>query len=80
MNLLGVREFHLFEAAGKPFAYMVPSAAVFQLDEVSHAIIGALNDRYLTEQQITGALVDRFPAREVAAGSPAAPRMRTTSG
>ena len=31
MSLLGLREFHSFEAAGRRFVYLVPSAAVFAL-------------------------------------------------
>ncbi len=68
MNLLGLREFHRFEGAGKPFAYLVPSAAIFQLDETSEAILDTLEDRYLTERQIAEALSNRFPAGEVEQG------------
>ena len=33
MSLLGLGEFHAFGAAGQRFLYLVPSAAVFALDE-----------------------------------------------
>ena len=33
MSELALREFHSFQAAGKDFVYLVPSAAVFELDE-----------------------------------------------
>ena len=36
---LGLREFHPFEAAGRRYLYLVPSAAVFALDDCSEAIL-----------------------------------------
>jgi hypothetical protein len=33
MSVIGLREFHSFEAAGRRFLYLVPSAAVFALDD-----------------------------------------------
>jgi uncharacterized protein len=68
VSLLGLREFHRFEGAGQTFAYLVPSAAVFQLDAMSQAILDVLTDRYLTERQIAEVLSGRFPAREVERG------------
>ena len=32
--IVGLREFHSFEAAGRRYLYLVPSAAVFALDEI----------------------------------------------
>ena len=37
MSVVGLREFHSFEAAGQRFLYLVPSAAVFALDDCSAA-------------------------------------------
>ena len=68
MSLLGLREMHRFEGGGKSFAYLVPSAAIFQLDETSEAILDTLENRYLTERQLAQSLADRFPEREVVAG------------
>ena len=68
MSLLGLREMHRFEGGGKPFAYLVPSAAIFQLDETSQAILDTLEDRYLTKQQLADSLADRFTEREIVAG------------
>ena len=42
MSLLGLREFHSFEAAGRRFVYLVPSAAVFALDDCSEAVMKEL--------------------------------------
>src|ERR1700730_811424 len=33
------REFHLFTAAGKNFLYLVPSAAIFALDDATSAVL-----------------------------------------
>ena len=39
MIALTRREFHLFQAAGRDFLYLVPSAAVFALDETTSAVL-----------------------------------------
>ena len=39
MIQLGARELHPFEAAGQPFLYLVPSAAVFALDDAADAVL-----------------------------------------
>ena len=39
---LATREYHPFEAAGRQFLYMAPSAAVFGIDETSAAVLDAL--------------------------------------
>ena len=39
MTVWGAREHHRFEAAGKPFVYLVPSAAIFALDEAADAVL-----------------------------------------
>ncbi len=43
MSTVGLREFHSFEAAGRRFLYLVPSAAVFALDDCSSAILDSLS-------------------------------------
>ena len=45
MTDFAAREYHRFEAAGKPFVYLVPSAAVFALDDVGDAILSAVTER-----------------------------------
>jgi hypothetical protein len=42
---LGAREHHRFEAAGKPFVYLVPSAAIFALDDAADACCGGSTER-----------------------------------
>ena len=44
MSVLAVREHHRFEAAGRPFVYLVPSAAIFALDETADAIMRTLGN------------------------------------
>jgi uncharacterized protein len=61
MNVLGSGEYHRFEAAGRPFAYMVPSAAVFTLDEAADAVLGALAGRRLTREELLDELSPMFP-------------------
>src|SRR5438045_3472556 len=39
------REHHRFEAAGRPFVYLVPSAAIFELDEASDSVLRTLVER-----------------------------------
>ncbi len=52
MTALHAREHHRFEAAGKPFVYLVASAAVFALDETAAAIMGTLDDRPQTRTEL----------------------------
>ncbi|HEX9579986.1 MAG TPA: quinohemoprotein amine dehydrogenase maturation protein [Gemmatimonadales bacterium] len=65
MTLLGLREMHRFEAAGDPFLYLVPSAAVFKLDPISLAVLDLLETRVLPADQVAGLLAHRFPAGAV---------------
>ena len=45
MSELGLREFHAFRGGGgREFAYLVPSAAVFELDDTATAVIARLRD------------------------------------
>jgi uncharacterized protein len=48
----GAREHHRFEAAGKPFVYLVPSAAIFELDEAADAVLAALRERPRTRDEL----------------------------
>jgi uncharacterized protein len=62
---LALREFHQFQASGRQFLYLVPSAAVFELDPVAGAVIRLLGDAARTEDALVEALADRFPASTV---------------
>jgi hypothetical protein len=46
------REHHRFEAAGKPFVYLVPSAAIFALDDTADAIMRRLTERPYTREEL----------------------------
>jgi uncharacterized protein len=50
------REHHRFEAAGQPFVYLVPSAAIFALDDRADAVLRALATAPHTREE----LMDRF--------------------
>jgi uncharacterized protein len=65
MTTLRAGEMHRFEVAGARFAYLVPSAAVFALDETACAVLDALDGKSLTHEQLRNELGVRFPADSV---------------
>jgi len=65
MSVLTLREAHEFEAAGRQFLYLVPSAAVFALDECSTAVLDRLRLGALDPDGIVDALAPRFDPDEV---------------
>ena len=65
MSSIGLREFHPFEAAGRRFLYLVPSAAVFALDDCSAAILDSLANGPRPVDDLTRELSARFDAAEV---------------
>jgi uncharacterized protein len=62
---LARREFHLFQAAGRDFLYLVPSAAIFALDTPSAAVLRVLSESGQSEIDVIAALADRFDAATV---------------
>lgn len=60
MNLLRRGEYHRFEADGAPYVYLVPSAAIFRLDDPSQAVLEALGDSDVAPDALVGALAPRF--------------------
>ena len=52
MMAWAAREHHRFEAAGRPFVYLVPSAAIFELDEAADALLRTLTDGPQTRDQL----------------------------
>jgi uncharacterized protein len=60
MTMLALREFHRFESAGQPFVYLVPSAAVFVLDEVSDAVLRSLDTGSRSREEVVSELARRF--------------------
>ena len=61
----GAREHHRFEAAGKPFVYLVPSAAIFALDEAADAILRRLTERPYTREELEAELSERHGHTEL---------------
>src|SRR5262249_43307651 len=62
---LAPREFHLFQAAGRDFLYLVPSAAVFALDDTTSAALRVVVERPRPEDAVVAELADRFDAPAV---------------
>jgi uncharacterized protein len=60
-----LREFHSFEAAGRTFLYLVPSAAVFELDDTASAILTRLREGEATPHELVDDLAARFPRTDV---------------
>lgn len=58
-------EFHRFAAGGAEFLYLVPSAAIFALDDVSRAVVDALAAGDLAFEELAARLNGRFRASEV---------------
>src|SRR5215217_3307245 len=56
MSVLAVREHHRFEAAGRPFVYLVPSAAVFALDDAADAVMRTLGSGARTRDELLAEL------------------------
>ncbi len=52
-------EFHAFEGGGNNYLYLVPSAAIFALEDLSSAVLDLLKDRELTGEQIVDELLTR---------------------
>ena len=67
MNLLRRGEYHAFEADGAPYVYLVPSAAVFRLDDASVAVLDALGDADVEPNDLVRGLSGRFPVADVRA-------------
>lgn len=65
MTVMALREFHPFRAAGKTFLYLVPSAAVFQLDPSAEAVIDALREGPRSVDDLQTTLATRFSAPQV---------------
>jgi uncharacterized protein len=65
MIALVPREFHLFTATGKSFLYLVPSAAIFALDDATSAVLRVVTETKLVEGGVIAALAGRFDAAAV---------------
>jgi uncharacterized protein len=65
MSLLHPGDCHLFEAAGRRFVYLAPSAAVMAVDDVSAAVLDAVAGRPQSSREIVEALGARHAAGDV---------------
>ncbi len=59
-------EFHPFESAGRQFLYLVPSVAVFAVDETASAVLNELSRGPKERGEILSALYRRFAPSDVA--------------
>jgi uncharacterized protein len=67
VTLLRRGEYHAFEADGASYVYLVPSAAVFRLDDASQAVLDALGPRDVEPNELVRDLSGRFPVADVRA-------------
>ena len=58
-------EFHHFAGDGSPYLYLVPSAAVYRLDDAAVAVLDTLGEGALAPAALAAALGERFPLPEV---------------
>src|SRR5206468_8885995 len=58
MTMWVAREHHWFEAAGKPYVYLVPSAAIFALDDAADAVLRQVSAKPCTRAELVAALGD----------------------
>src|SRR5687767_14983212 len=65
MTGLQLRELHPFRAAGRQFVYLVPSAAIYALDETASAILEALSKRARTREELVGELSGGIPREDI---------------
>src|ERR1700732_3722890 len=65
MSTLALREFHRFTASGTDFVYLVPSAAIFQLDPAASAVLTRLGQGDARAFDLVRELSARFPAAEL---------------
>jgi uncharacterized protein len=63
--MTSLREFHPFQASGREFVYLVPSAAVFELDDTASAILTRLGEGAMAREEIVEELSSRFAEGEV---------------
>ena len=73
---VGLREFHPFQAGGRRYVYLVPSAAVFALDDCAAAILDSLATGPRPVEDVTRELSARFDSAEVTDGIAELQRVR----
>lgn len=65
MNALAVREHHRFEAAGKPYLYLVPSAAIVGLEPAADMVMQILMHGRQSRDSLVSLASDIFTAAEI---------------
>jgi uncharacterized protein len=65
VGMLKAGEHHRFEAAGQPFVYLVPSAAIFALDDTADAIMRTLTERPCTRDELIASLADKHERKQL---------------
>ena len=65
MNALNPGDCHVFDAAGRKYVYLAPSAAVMAIDEVSAAILETLAAQPRSREAIVDELIDRFAGADI---------------
>jgi len=65
VTAIALGEFHSFEASGREFLYLVPSAAVFELDGTASAILNRLREGQAAPQKVVEELSARFPRTDL---------------
>ena len=60
MSTLTANEHHRFEAAGRPFVYLVPSAGIFELDDVADAVLTELRSGPWTRDALVSHMAPVF--------------------
>ena len=63
---LRLGEFHPFQAGGHDFLYLVPSAAVFSLDQTAASILAVLRDESQSREELARRLNGRFRGDDLA--------------
>jgi uncharacterized protein len=66
MNIYRLGEFHSFTSAEQEFLYLVPSGAIFALDDVSSSIINHLSAAEITRESLVAELTSQGIARNSA--------------
>jgi uncharacterized protein len=65
LNALQPGDCHAFEAGGRRFLYLAPSAAVMAVDDVSAAVLDTIALRARSSEEIVADLADRFSPEAV---------------
>jgi len=66
MNIYKLGEFHPFSGGGQDYLYLVPSGAIFALDNLSSTIIDRLNESECgKEELVSGLSAQGFAASDV---------------